>query len=151
MNPDPQIPRKSLFRNPFLYFSIAIAVAASYVVLVLLSRYDSSRQIERRNAERQAEQRRADDRSAIELLGGSQLAIRAFYISPAIIRRGESAEICYDVANAKVVSLDPPEAEVWPSHSRCFQVSPNRTTTYTLTIADATGKTVAQSIELAVR
>ena len=151
MNPDPQIPRKSLFRNPFLYFSIAIAVAAAYVVLVLLSRYDSSRQIERRNAERQAEQRREGDRGAIELLGGSELAIRAFYIAPAIIHRGESAEICYDVANAKNVALDPPEAEVWPSHSRCFHVSPKRTTTYTLTIADATGKTLTQSIELAVR
>ncbi len=151
MNPDPQIPRKSTFKNPLLYSSIGIVIVAAYIVLVFLSRYDSKRQIERSNAQRQAEQRREEDRKEIEILGGSDLAIRAFYISPAIIRHGESAEVCYDVANAKTVTLDPPEAEVWPSHSRCFHVSPKHTTTYVLTISDATGKTVNQSVELTVR
>jgi hypothetical protein len=151
LNPDPQIPRKTLFKNPLLYSSIAIVAVAAYVVLVFLSRYDLNRRIERSNAERQAEQRREEDRKEIEILGGSELAIRAFYISPAIIRRGESAEICYDVANAKTVTLDPPEAEVWPSHSRCFHVTPRITTTYTLTISDAAGKTATQSVELTVR
>jgi hypothetical protein len=151
MNPDPQIPRKSPLKNPLLYFFIAIAVVAAYVVLVFLSRYDSNRLIKRRNAERQAEQRREEDRKEIEILGGSELAIRAFYVAPAVIRHGESSEICYDVANAKTVTLDPPEAEVWPSHSRCFHVTPKRTTTYTLTISDTAGKRVSQSIELKVR
>jgi len=151
MIPGPQIPRRKLFRNPLLYSSIAIVVVAAYVVLVFLSRYDSNRLIERRNAERQAEQRREENRKEIELLGGSELAIRGFYVAPAVIRRGESAEVCYDVANAKTVTLDPPEAEVWPSHSRCFHVSPERTTTYTLTISDAAGKTATQSVEVTVR
>ena len=151
MNSDPPIPHKSPLRNPLLYFSIAIAVVAAYVVLVFLSRYDSNRQIERRDAAHQAEERREEDRKEIEILGGSDLAIRAFYVVPADIRRGESAEICYDVANAKAVTLDPPEAEVWPSHSRCFHVSPKRTTTYTLTITDAAGKAATQAVELKVR
>lgn len=151
MNPDPQIPRKSPLKNPLLYSSIAIAVVAAYVVLVFLFRYDSNRQIERSNAESQAEQRREEDRKEIEILGGSDLAIRALYISPPIIRRGESAEVCYDVANAKTVTLNPPEAEVWPSHSRCFHVTPKRTTTYTLSISDAAGKTATQSVEVTVR
>jgi len=151
MNPDPQIPRKTPFKNPLVYSSITLVVVAVYVFLVFLSRYDLNRRIERSNAERQAEQRREEDRKEIEILGGSDLAIRTFYISPAFIRRGESAEICYDVANAKTVTLDPPEAEVWPSHSRCFHVTPKSTTTYTLTISDAAGKTVKQSVELSVR
>ena len=151
MNSDSQIPRKSPLRNPLLYSSIAIVVVAAYVVLIFLSRYDLNRRIEKSNAERQAEQRREEDRKEIEILGGSDLAIRAFYISPPLIRQGESAEICYDVANAKTVTLDPPEAEVWPSHSRCFHVAPKRSTTYTLTISDAAGKTATQSVELTVR
>ena len=89
MNPDPQIRRKTLFKNPLLYSSIAIVVVVAYVALVFLSRYDLDRRIERSNAERQAEQRREEDRKEIEILGGSELAFRAFYISPAIIRRGE--------------------------------------------------------------
>ncbi len=130
---------------------MAIAVIAGYVGLVFFFRYDSNRRIERRSAERQAEERREEDRREIEMLGGSDLAIRAFYVAPSTLRGGESAEICYDVANATTVTLNPPEAEVWPSHSRCFQVSPKRTTTYTLTIADAAGKTATQSVEVTVR
>ncbi len=151
MTPEPQIPRKSPLKNPLLYLSLAIVAVAAYVVFVFLSRHDTNRQIERRNAERQAEQRREEDRKEIEILGGSDLAIRAFYVAPGIIRHGESAEICYEVANAKTVTLDPPEAEVWPSHSRCFRVTPNRTTNYTLTISDTAGKTVSQSVEVTVR
>jgi hypothetical protein len=124
---------------------------ALYVCYVLLTRYESSKQYERQTKARQAEQRREDDRLAVEQLGGSELAIRALYVSPRTIHSGESAQLCYDVANAKSVTLDPPVAAVWPSHSRCMNVSPRKTTTYTLTIQDAAGKTISQSVELPVR
>jgi len=42
-------------------------------------------------------------------------------------------------------------ATVWPSHTRCFEVSPKRTTTYTLTIADAAGKTATKTVQVQVR
>jgi hypothetical protein len=151
MNPDPQMQHNSLFKNPFIYFLIAIIVVAAYVAFVLLSRYDSAREFERRKAEKQAEERREDDRHPVEQRGGSELAIRALYVAPAAIRRGESAQICYDVANAKSVALNPPEAEAWPSHSRCFYGSPKQTTTYTLSIADAAGKTATQSVQVHAR
>jgi hypothetical protein len=122
----------------------------AYVTYVLVTRYESNRQFERRNTEKATEQRREDDRKAIEQLGGSELSIRGLYLSPESIRRGETAQLCYDVANAKTVSLDPPEAEVWPSHSRCVNLSPKKTTTYTLTIADAVGQKTSQSVELKV-
>jgi len=144
-------PQKSIFKNPHLYSVIAIVVALAYVIFLFVSRYESRRTFERRNAEKAAEQRRADDRAAIEQLGGSDLAIRALYVSPAIIHRGESAQLCYDVANAKTVTLDPPVGQVWPSHSRCLDLSPKKTTTYTLTIADASGKSASQSVQLQVR
>jgi hypothetical protein len=143
-------PKKSPLKNPYLYSSIVILAVMAYVAYVLVTRYESNRQFERRKIEKATEQRREDDRKAIEQLGGSELSIRGLYLSPESIRRGETAQLCYDVANAKTVSLEPPEAEVWPSHSRCVNLSPKKTTTYTLTIADAAGHAASQSVELKV-
>jgi hypothetical protein len=152
MNSDPQMQHNApRLKKLLVYAFIAIVVAASYVAYVLLSRRVSTREIERRSAAKQAEQHRAEDRLTLEQLGGSEFGIRALSVAPSVIRRGESAEICYDVTNAKSVSLDPPVAEVWPSHTRCFEVSPKRTTTYTLTITDATGGTVASEVQVQVR
>jgi hypothetical protein len=150
MNPDPGTAQKSPYRSPYFYFAIVVVVVLIYVAYVLLSRYESNRAFERHRAEEQTEQRREDDRRAIEQLGGSELAVRALYISPAIIRRGQSAQLCYDVANAKSVTLDPPAGAVWPSHTRCINISPKKTTTYTLTIADSSGKSASQTVTLQV-
>jgi hypothetical protein len=143
-------PKRSPLKNPYVYSSIVILAVVAYVAYVLVTRYESNRQFERRNIEKATEQRREDDRKAIEQLGGSELSIRGLYLSPESIRRGETAQLCYDVSNAKTVVLDPPEAEVWPSHSRCVNLSPKKTTTYTLTIADAAGQKASQSVELKV-
>ncbi len=150
INPDSQGSRKSPWKNPFLYSGAVLACVAIYIGFVLLTRYQSNRDFERRDAAQKAEQQRADDRRAVEQLGGSDLAIRSLYLSPGLIHRGEKAQLCYDVANAKTVTLDPPEGQVWPSHSRCVDLAPPKTTTYTLTISDASGKTAAESVELHV-
>jgi hypothetical protein len=141
----------SPWKNPIFYSGILLVVGALYVSFVLLSRYETNRAFERRNAEKLRELRREEDRRAIEQLGGSEFSIRALYVSPVVIHRGETAQLCYDVTNAKAVTLDPPEGAVWPSHSRCLDLSPSRTTTYTLTITDASGKTASQTVELQVR
>ena len=150
MNTETPPPPKSPFKNPLLYSSVVIFAVALYVSYVLFARYESNKQYERQTKARQAEQRREDDRLAVEQLGGSELAIRGLYISPRSIHPGESAQLCYDVANAKTVTLDPPAGEVWPSHSRCVNVSPRKTTIYTLSIADAAGNKVSQTVELRV-
>ena len=149
-NAVPQDSRKSPWKNPYVYSGAILVCVAIYVGFVLLTRYESNRDFERRDAARKAEQRREEDRRAVEQLGGSDLAIRSLYVSPPQIHRGEKAQLCYDVANAKTVTLDPPEGEVWPSHSRCVDLTPKKTTTYTLTIADTSGKTATQSVELQV-
>jgi hypothetical protein len=151
MNPEPSASPKSPFKNPILYSSLLIFAVILYISYVLYARYESGKEYERKTKERQSEQRREDDRLAVEQLGGSELAIRGLYVSPRTIHRGETAQLCYDVANAKTVTLDPPVGEVWPSHSRCLNISPRKTTTYTLTIKDAAGKTVSQDVELPVR
>ena len=139
-----------MWKNPFIYSGIALASVALYVNFVLLARYQSKRDFERRQAEQQAEKQREDDRRTVEQLGGSELAIRSLYLSPPLIHRGEKAQLCYDVANAKTVTLDPPDGDVWPSHSRCVDLSPRKTTSYTLTISDASGKSLKRGVELQV-
>jgi hypothetical protein len=151
MNSETPASTKSPLKNPFLYSSLLILGVILYVSYVLYARYESGKQYERQMKERQNEQRREEDRLAVEQLGGSELAIRGLYVSPAAIHPGETAQLCYDVANAKTVSLDPPVGEVWPSHSRCLNLSPRKTTAYTLTIQDAAGKSVSQTVELRVR
>lgn len=142
---------KSFFKNPFVYSGIVILAVATYVGYILYSRYESNREYVQRKAEKQVEQQREQDRKDIEQLGGSDLAIRSMYVAPATIHRGESAQLCYDVANARTVTLDPPDAEVWPSHTRCVTLSPKKSTTYTLTIKDAAGQSASQSVELKVQ
>lgn len=150
-NLEPGVARKSSLRNPFLYSSTLLLAVAIYVAFVMLNRYESRREYDKRSAEEQAEKRREDDRRAVEQLGGDALAIRAFYISPGVVRAGETAQLCYDVANAQTVTLEPPVAEVWPSHTRCFHVVVRKSTNFTLTILGAGGKSVTQSVELKVQ
>lgn len=151
MDQQPRENKPPILKNPLMYSGLALVIVAAYVVFVLFSRHESNRAYERRIDQKAAEQQRESDRNAIEQLGGSDLAIRAFYIAPAEIGRGGTAQICYDVANAKTVTLDPPAGEVWPSHNRCLDVSAKSTTTYTLTITDSAGKTATQSVELKVK
>jgi len=145
------VPAKSPWRNPLLYTTMIPGCVALYVVYVVYSRYDSNRRYEEQSRQRQNEQRHENDVRAVEQLGGSDLAIRGLYVSPSVLARGQSAQLCYDVANAKTVTLDPPVADVWPSHSRCIDLSPKKTTVYKLSITGVQGDTVSQTVELRVK
>jgi hypothetical protein len=147
----PEPPKKSAFKNPFLYSWAALAIAALVVSWMLFSRWLENRGIENRAKEERAQKQREQDRVALEQFGGKELAIQNFYASPGTVRRGETVQLCYGVANAKTVKLEPQSNPVWPSYSRCVNVTPNKSTTYTLTIADAAGNTKTQSLEVKVR
>ena len=146
-----QAVRKSPLKNPYLYSGLLIGFVASLVLYVMAERYLSSRAFDDRVAREQEARSLEDDRRAVQQLGGSELAIRGLYITPDTIRPGESAQLCYDVANAKTITLDPPVAEVWPSHSRCIELKLKKSATFTLAIADASGKTLSQSVELKIK
>jgi hypothetical protein len=147
--PDP--PKKSVFKNPFLYSGAALAIVALFVVWTIFSRWQENRGIEKRAREERTEKQQEQDRIALEQLGGKELAIQNFYATPGVVRRGETVQLCYGVANAKTVKLEPQSNPVWPSYSRCVDVTPAKSTTYTLTIADAAGNTRTQSLEVKVR
>jgi hypothetical protein len=148
---DPIPEQKSLLRNPLLYTSAVVVVALLGVVYVMFSRWQEHRSIDRHATEQRAEKQREEDRVALEQLGGKDFAILSFYASPTVIRRGESAQLCYGVSNAKSVKLEPQPQPVWPSAAHCVEVSPTKSMTYTLTIVDAAGATKSQTVELKVR
>jgi hypothetical protein len=142
---------KSFLKNPLLYSSAVLVVALLAVVFVMFSRWQDRHNIERQAAQERAEKQHEQDRMAVEQLGGKEFAILSFYASPAVIRRGESAQLCYGVANAKTVKLEPQRQAVWPSVAHCVDVSPSKSTTYTLTIEDGSGHRLSQDVDLKVR
>lgn len=147
---DPNSDSKAVRKNPLLYSSIVIGIALLCVGWIFFSRWQENRAIEQNTEKERAQKQLENDRAAVELFGGKELAIQMFYASPGIIHRGESTRLCYGVANAKTVKLDPQSNPVWPSHSRCVEVAPTKTTTYTLTIMDAAGDNKSQTVEVKV-
>src|SRR5216684_3122190 len=123
---EPDSPPKSAFKNPFLYSWAALAIATLVVGWILFSRWQENRNIEKRTKEEQTQKQRERDRIALEQLGGKELAIQNFYAIPGVIRRGETVQLCYGVANAKTVKLEPQSNPVWPSYSRCVDVTPTK-------------------------
>jgi len=82
---------------------------------------------------------------------GNSVKILQFYTGARDIAPGEKALVCYGVVNATALRLDPPVENVWPALSRCFEVTPVKSTRYTLTAEGAEHATVSQSIEIAVK
>jgi hypothetical protein len=142
---------KTPWKNPLFYSSIALGIALLVVAWILYSRWEENRLIERRSREEKSQKQAESDRIALEQLGGKELAIQSFYATPGAIRRGETVQLCYGVANAKTVKLEPQSNPVWPSYARCVDVAPTKDTTYTLTIADAAGNTKTQTLDVKVR
>lgn len=147
----PNPPKESAFKNPFLYSWTALAIVALVVVAVLVSRWMENRGVEMRARQAKIQQQHEQDNIALEQMGGKELAIQSFYATPGTISRGETVQLCYGVANAKTVKLEPQSNPVWPSYARCVDVTPAKSTTYTLTIADAGGNTKSQTLEVKVR
>ena len=145
-DPDPK-PRSAVRNYLIISWALVAVVALLYVGWFFLSR----RQENRDAVQRAADQKRAEDQRSVEFLGGDRFDILSFYASPGLIRRGDSAKLCYGVSNAKSVRLDPPAGEVWPSYSRCLNVSPQKTTSYTLTAEDSAGNTKTSTLRLEVR
>ena len=140
---------KPVWKNPFVYTGMLLIIVAIYVGWITFSRWNENRQIDQRARDAATEKQREQDRSSVEQMGGSELAIQAFYGSQQI-RRGETAQLCYGVANAKKVTLEPQSNPVWPSYSRCVDVTPTKTTTYTLTASDDAGHSVTQTFTIKV-
>lgn len=125
----------------------AVLLAGIYVGWTFWSRAAENRALE----EKIASQQRAQAGKIFEAMGGNRFAILGFYADPQSAHPGDTVELCYGVSNAQSVKLEPQSQPVWPSQSRCVQVSPHKTTTYTLTAADASGQTKSATVVVKVQ
>lgn len=133
------------------YSSFVLLAAVLYTGWVFYSRWNENRELERKTQEERQAAAQQAARETVGTLGGTSFDILSFYGNPGEIWRGETSQLCYGVSNAKTVELDPPVASMWPSVSRCFDVTPTKTTTYTLTAQDSQGNKKTATLEVKVR
>jgi hypothetical protein len=126
---------------------VFVLIAALYAGWIFYSRWSDAVHARHNAAAREAERARED----VELNGGSQLKITMLYASAAVVRKGEKLQLCYGVVNAKNVAFDPPVDNVWPSMNRCVDVSPKKSTTYTLVADDGAGHADKAQVSVQVK
>ncbi|MGH9747961.1 MAG: hypothetical protein ACRD59_17845 [Candidatus Acidiferrales bacterium] len=151
MPADPNRKPLSGFRNPLLYTSTLLIFALLYAAGTLYFRREQNREMEQRAAEAEAARRRSDDARTVEQLGGNEFKILNFYAMPGIVKHGQAVQLCYGVSNAKTVKLEPQSKAVWPSFSRCLEVTPSKTTEYTLTAEDGNGTSKSSTVKVIVQ
>lgn len=144
-------PQQDWSRTILRYTPILIGIAAIYAGFVLWARWSDNRALDARAKAHAAAQQRAEDQRSLETLGGSSFDILGFYASPGLIQRGDTAQLCYGVANAQSVKIEPEtNRALWPSVNRCIEITPKKTTTYTLTAEDGHGKSKTATLTIEV-
>ena len=129
------------------YTTAALVIALVYTGWVFFSRWSENRRLE----QTAAEQRLKLDKEITDKYGSGALKILSFYANPGAVARGQKTLLCYGVANAKTVRIEPLTERVWPAVSRCLEYTALRETRFTLTAEDAQGHSATESFILSVR
>ncbi len=82
--------------------------------------------------------------------GDGELKINQFYAGTARIYRGERVNLCYGVANARSVRIEPAVDGVGPAVNRCVAAEPAESTTYTLWAGGRDGKELSRTLRVEV-
>jgi hypothetical protein len=104
---------------------------------------DQQREKQRRQPDGFAEFERA--------YGGTAVKIVQFYSREGTLFEGSTTVLCYGLANARSVRIEPPVEGVSVSVNNCVEVAPERDTRYTLTAEGNDGHVVSESFVLKVR
>ena len=97
----------SFLRKLLPYTTAAlVAVALVHRAATLWSRHQANQDAIQAQKEKEAQQ----DEAVLHQLGDGSLKVLSFYASPAAVRAGERALVCYGVSNAKEVKIEPPLA-----------------------------------------
>jgi hypothetical protein len=135
-----------LLRRVLPYTSAVLVVAMIYAGWTIYSRSTENRRADDAAAAR----KREFDQKTLDMIG-SDLKITAFYANPMTIHAGQKTLVCYGVANAKAVRIEPAIESLAPSLARCIDATPRKTTEYTLTAEDGTGRSVTQTTVVQVQ
>jgi hypothetical protein len=135
-----------ILRRILPFLSVGVVIAALYVGWIFYSRWSSTRDAAAARTDKEA----AEAKRMVDQLGGGEFKILNFYAVPGAIKPGERATLCFGTSETKTVKIDPPVEQLHPAISHCIEVSPRKTTTYTLTAEDGKGHTANQSLDLKV-
>jgi hypothetical protein len=145
----PPVPKEeSILPRLLRITTVGVVIAGLYVAWTFYSRHQRTEEAE------QAIQKKQDDhrkRVADQIFGSGEIKFSTFSIATSVLKRGETTQLCYGVANATGVKLDPPPPEpLKPSNLHCLDISPKKTTTYTITASNDKGEKQSQSLTLRV-
>jgi hypothetical protein len=126
---------------------LPVGAAVLYAAAVMGMRWQASRAWEEDTRQRQADA----DRKIVERYGDGELKVLMFYANPALVDAGGKTLLCYGVANATSVRIDPPVQGVGPSLSRCVEVRPATSTEYKLVATGRSEQEASSSVQVDVR
>ncbi|HEX6044098.1 MAG TPA: hypothetical protein VFZ22_06385 [Pyrinomonadaceae bacterium] len=76
--------------------------------------------------------------------------VLSFSVTPDLVPANGEAQLCYEVANAERVVIEPNIGERRPATKECLPITAGETTTYTLTVFGPNGSTTSQNVVLNV-
>jgi hypothetical protein len=138
----------SILSRLVLITSVGVVLAALYVGWTFYSRHQRTMEAERTVQKKQDDQRK---RVAQEIFGSGEVKFSTFSVSTSVLKRGETTQLCYGVVNDTALQLNPsPPEPLKPSYRHCLDISPKKTTTYTITASNDKGESQSQSLTLRV-
>ena len=140
-------PKKSVLHMILPYTTVLVILTALYAGWTFYSRWRENRDSETEAAQKQAA---ANQRIVDTVFGSGDVKLLSFSATSAI-HRGEQANMCYGVSNAVSVVIEPHVEDSKPSFNHCLQLSPSKTTSYTLTAKDAKGHVASGTVTIHVQ
>ena len=135
----------SLIRKLLPYTSATFVLALLYLSWTFYSRWNNSHSLQKAA---EAEKAKADAQIVKTYAG--ELKILNFYTPAGTIRHGAKALLCYSVAGAAKVRIEPGVEPLQPSLSRCVEVAPAKNTLFTLTAEDESGHSATETLTIRV-
>lgn len=138
----------STLKSILPYTTVLTIIVALYVAWVMYSRHQATV-----DAERAAEQQKAESEKRVndQIFGSGEVKFTTFAAADAVVRPGQTTQLCYGVVNATAVKIDPPVEALKPSWRHCMEIAPRKTTTYTITASDAKGTSKSLSLTIRVK
>lgn len=130
----------------FRFTLILVALIGIYLGWVYVSRWREQQSLKDRVEEQQA----AQEFTLSDYYGDGGLKLLNFYTTAPYLRQGETAQLCYGVASAESVRIEPPVEDVWPAISRCVDIAPQKDTVYRIIAKDAEGNRVSAEVTVKV-
>jgi hypothetical protein len=125
---------------------ILVLIAAIYSGAKIYMRARENRALEQAAVRQEA----AEDRKVVDQLGGGAMKVLVFYANPPAIARGAKTLLCYGVASAQTVRIEPHVRDIKPALSECIEAHPTATTQYTFTATDNHGKVESRTATVTV-